>query len=79
MCASAVRASPPRYSPSSGRLCNWEEVSENQRLKGRRIAALAADGFEKVELVVPKKALQAAGAQLDVISLRHGNIRDVNR
>jgi hypothetical protein len=32
-----------------------------------------------VELVVPKKALQAAGAQLDVISLRHGNIRDVNR
>ena len=50
----------------------------DQRLKGRRIAALAADGFEKVELVVPMKALQAAGAQVDVISLRHGNIRGVN-
>src|SRR3954452_18516817 len=49
-----------------------------QRLKGRRIAALAADGFEKVELVVPMKALQAAGAKVDVISLRHGNIRGVN-
>jgi len=50
----------------------------DQRLKGRRIAALAADGFEKVELVIPMKALQAAGAKVDVISLRHGNIRGVN-
>src|SRR4051812_4442509 len=50
----------------------------DQKLKGRRIAALAADGFEKVELVVPMKALQAAGAKVDVISLRHGNIRGVN-
>ena len=50
----------------------------HQRLKGRRIAALAADGFEKVELVVPMKALQAAGAKVDVISLRHGHIRGVN-
>jgi protease I len=50
----------------------------SQKLKGRRIAALAADGFEKVELVVPMKALQAAGARVDVISLRHGNIRGVN-
>jgi protease I len=50
----------------------------DHRLKGRRIAALAADGFEKVELVVPMKALQVAGAKVDVISLRHGNIRGVN-
>jgi protease I len=50
----------------------------DQRLKGRRIAALAADGFEKVELVVPMRALQAAGAKVDVISLRHGRIRGVN-
>ena len=50
----------------------------DQRLKGRRIAALAADGFEKVELVIPMKALQTAGAEVDVISLRHGNIRGVN-
>src|SRR5947208_14814114 len=49
-----------------------------QRLKGRRIAALAADGFEKVELVVPMKALQAAGAKVDVISVRPGNIRGVD-
>src|SRR3954454_20879977 len=50
----------------------------DQKLKGRRIAALAADGFEKVELVIPMKVMQAAGAKVDVISLRHGNIRGVN-
>lgn len=47
-------------------------------LKGRRIAALAADGVEKVELTIPMKALRAAGAEVDVISLRSGRIRTVN-
>lgn len=47
-------------------------------LEGTRIAALAADGFEKVELTVPMRALQLAGAKVDVISLRHGRIRGVN-
>jgi protease I len=49
-----------------------------QQLKGKRIAVLAADGFEKVELVVPVTALRAQGAHADVISLRHGHIRGVN-
>ena len=47
-------------------------------LKGRKIAALAADGFEKVELVIPLRALKRAGAKVDVVSLRHGRIRGVN-
>jgi deglycase len=38
-----------------------------RRLHGRRIAALAADGFEKVELTIPMRALQLAGAKVDVI------------
>jgi protease I len=45
---------------------------------GRRIAVLAADGFEKVELVVPRRALKAAGAEVDIVSLRRGRIRGVN-
>jgi len=49
-----------------------------QKLKRRRIAALAADGFEKVELTVPMYALRLAGAEVDVVSLRHGRIRGVN-
>lgn len=49
-----------------------------QKLKGRRVAVLAADGFEMVELRVPLVALRAAGATVDIISLRHGRIRGVN-
>jgi protease I len=49
-----------------------------RRLHGRRIAVLAADGFEKVELTIPMRALQMTGAHVDVISLRHGRIRGVN-
>jgi protease I len=53
-------------------------MATGRRLKGRRIAALAADGFEKVELVVPLRALKTAGARVDVVSLRRGRIRGVN-
>jgi deglycase len=47
-------------------------------LNGRKIAALVADGFEQIELVVPLRALKRAGAKVDVVSLRHGRIRGVN-
>ncbi|HEX7153518.1 MAG TPA: type 1 glutamine amidotransferase domain-containing protein [Thermoanaerobaculia bacterium] len=50
----------------------------DKSLQGRRVAVLAADGFEKVELTVPCKALKKAGAEVEVVSLRHGRIRGVN-
>jgi protease I len=53
-------------------------MSQARRLSGRKIAVLAADGFEKVELVIPLRALQLAGAKVDVVSLRRGRIRGVN-
>jgi protease I len=49
-----------------------------KRLNGKRVAALAADGFEQIELTVPMKALRAEGAEVDVISLRHGKILGMN-
>jgi protease I len=48
------------------------------KLEGRRVAVLAADGFEKVELTVPVAALRLAGAAVDIVSLRPGRIRGVN-
>ena len=45
------------------------------RLKGKRIAILATDGFEQSELLEPKRALEEAGAEVDVISLKKGEIR----
>lgn len=49
-----------------------------QQLNGKRVAVLAADGFEKVELTIPVAALRAAGAYTDIVSLRRGRIRGVN-
>lgn len=53
-------------------------MSHSRRLSARRIAVLAADGFEKIELVVPLRALQMSGADVDIVSLRAGRIRGVN-
>jgi protease I len=53
-------------------------MSEPCELKGRRIAVLAVDGFEKVELTVPVAALKMAGAKVDIVSLHAGRIRGVN-
>jgi protease I len=50
----------------------------SKKLKGRRIAVLATDGFEKVELTIPVAALRSAGAEVDIVSLSRGAIRGVN-
>lgn len=49
-----------------------------RKLSGRRIAILAADGFEQIELTLPRTALRAAGASVDVVSIREGKIRGMN-
>jgi protease I len=40
------------------------------KLSGKKIAVLAADGFEEVELTKPRKALDDAGAKTSVISIK---------
>jgi len=47
-------------------------------LKGKKIAFLAADMFEEVELTEPWKALEQAGAELDLVSLKDGEIQGFN-
>jgi protease I len=47
-------------------------------LAGKRIAVLATDGVEQVELVEPIRALEAAGAEVDLVSLRPGEIQALN-
>ena len=44
-------------------------------LQGRRIAFLATDGVEQVELTEPWKAVRAAGADPELISLESGHIQ----
>jgi protease I len=47
----------------------------SKQLNGKKIAILATDGFEQVELTEPKKNLEDAGATVEVLSLKQGNIR----
>ncbi|HSJ23689.1 MAG TPA: type 1 glutamine amidotransferase domain-containing protein [Longimicrobiales bacterium] len=44
-------------------------------LSGRKVAILVADGFEEVELTEPRKALEEAGAEIEIVSLKEGSVR----
>ncbi len=46
-----------------------------KNLTGKKIAILATDGFEQVELTEPKKNLEDAGAKVTVLSLKLGEIK----
>ena len=47
-------------------------------LKGKKIAILVADGFEQVELTGPKEALEAAGAETEIVSPAEGEVQGWN-
>lgn len=47
-------------------------------LQGRRIAILAADGVERVELESPRDAVQDAGGETELLSLKAGEIQARN-
>jgi protease I len=44
-------------------------------LRGKKVAILAADMFERVELEEPRKALEDAGADVEVVSIHDGEIK----
>jgi len=46
-----------------------------QKLAGKKVAILAADMFERVELEEPRKALEDAGATTEVVSIHDGEIQ----
>jgi protease I len=47
-------------------------------LHGKRIAFLLTDGFDKVELTQPRKALDEAGAKTEIVSPAKGEIQGMN-
>jgi protease I len=46
-----------------------------ETLKGKKVAILAADMFERVELEEPRKALEDAGADVEIVSIDDGEIQ----
>jgi protease I len=55
--------------------CQQEAQMPGQSLEGKKVAVLATDGFEQVELEQPVAALREAGAQVDVVSPKAGEIQ----
>ena len=53
-------------------------MNTSKPLSGKRIAVLAADGFEQAELKTPQAALAADGADVTLVSLRRGRIRGMH-
>lgn len=45
------------------------------KLDNIRVAVIATDGFEESELTEPVKALREAGAQVDIVSVKSGQIQ----
>lgn len=45
------------------------------KLKGKRIAVLATDGFEELEFTKPIERLKKEGAEVEVVSLKTGEIK----
>ena len=50
----------------------------SNQLQGKKVAILATEGFEYVELVKPRQALEEAGAKTQVISPKEGKIKGWN-
>jgi protease I len=44
-------------------------------INGKKIAILATDGYEQVELTDPKRNLERAGAKVEVLSIKSGKIK----
>lgn len=51
----------------------------SSELRGKKVAILATDGFEQVELTEPRKALSNVGATTVVIAPKNGEIKGWNK
>jgi protease I len=50
----------------------------SKSLKGKRIAILLTNGVEQIELTEPRKALESAGAKVELVSPAQGAIQAMN-
>jgi len=48
------------------------------KLEGKKVAILVADGFEQVEMTDPRKALEEAGAEARIVSPKSGQIQGMH-
>ena len=49
-----------------------------EKLDGKKVAILVTDGFEQVEMTKPRQALQDAGAETKIVSIKSGKIQGMH-
>jgi protease I len=49
-----------------------------RKLDGKKVAILVTDGFEQVEMTKPREALDEAGADTKIVSLKSGKIQGMH-
>jgi len=49
-----------------------------RKMEGKKVAILVADGFEQVEMTKPREALNEAGADTKIVSLKSGQIQGMH-
>ena len=49
-----------------------------RKLEGKKVAILVANGFEQVEMTQPRKALDEAGAETKIVSIKSGQIQGMH-
>jgi protease I len=49
-----------------------------RQLDGKKVAILVTDGFEQVEMTKPREALDEAGAETKIVSLKPGKIQGMH-
>lgn len=53
-------------------------MKHEKPLAGKRIAFLVTDGFEQVELTKPYEAIEKAGAEVELVSLKTGHVQGMH-
>src|SRR5436190_10340579 len=48
------------------------------KLEGKKVAILVTDGFEQLEMTKPREALDDAGAETKIVSLKSGQIQGMH-
>src|SRR5438045_1765639 len=48
------------------------------QLEGKKVAILVADGFEQAEMTEPRKALDDAGADTEIVSVKSGKVQGMH-
>ncbi len=86
MSAASIRTTiRERVMPRPDRVARWgttHTFERNERfmadeLQGKKIAIIAADGVEQVELEQPRDAVRKAGAETELLSIESGEIQAV--